>query len=105
MSGSITQVRPTVGFNFSALTISNSAVGIASSLFLSPDGNATVAYLTLEGGQVRYKYSGEDPTASVGHILDPGGFLVITGQNQLSSIKFIRTGGVDGTASITMERE
>ncbi len=105
MSGGIVQIRPTIGMTFQTLTISTVAVGLDSTKYLDEDGNATRAFLTLEGGQVRYRFDGDDPTSSVGHILDAGGFLVVEGQNQLSTIRFIRSGTSDGAASITYERE
>lgn len=104
-SGGVVQIRPTIGMAFETLTISNSAVGLTSTSYLNTTGNASHAFLTLEGGQVRYRYDGTNPTSSVGHVLDPGGFLLIEGQNQMAAIKFIRTGATDGTASVTYERE
>ena len=105
MSGAIVQIRPTIGMDFETLTISNAAKSLTSSKYVNSAGNATRAFLTLAGGEVRYRYDGSDPTSSVGHVLSSGGFLVIEGQNQMSMIRFIRTGSSDGTASLTYERE
>ncbi len=108
MSGSITQVRPTVAYDFETLVVSNSAVGLTQSKYRpdsGPQDNATKAFLTLEGGQIRYTFHGSNPTTTVGHVLDAGGFLVAEGQHQMEKLKLIRTGSTDGTFSISYERE
>ena len=105
MSGGIVQIRPTIGMAFQTLTVSTVAVTLDSAKYLNVAGDATSAFATLEGGQCRYRFDGTSPTSGVGHILEPGGFLVVEGQNQMAAIQLIRTGVSDGTLTITYERE
>lgn len=109
MSGSITQQRRYVGFAFETLTISNTAIGLTTNKYRPTGADAgkiaEKAFVTCEGGSVRYRYDGEDPTVTVGHILEAGGYLVLEGQNQMNLIKFIRKDGADATLQITYERE
>jgi hypothetical protein len=90
---------------FQNLTISNAAVSLDSTKYLNAAGNAVRAFLTMEGASVRYRYDGVAPTASIGHVIEAGGFLVIEGQNQMENIQFIRSGANNATAMVTFERE
>lgn len=109
MSGSITQVRPTIAYDFETLTVSNDAVGLTATKYRPSTGdankNALKAFITAEGGSVRYRYDGTDPTSTVGHILEAGGFLIADGQHQMEKIRFIRTGNSDGVLQVSYERE
>jgi len=97
--------KPKVGFDFETIAVSSSAVTLTASKY-HPTGadKADSAFLTLEGGDIRYRYDGGDPTALVGHLLSDGGFLVLLGQNQMEKFKAIRVGGRDGSLSATYER-
>lgn len=97
--------KPKVGFDFEVITVSSTAVGLTASKY-APAGaeRADSAFLTLEGGEIRYRYDGTNPTASVGHRLSDGGYVVLIGQNQLEKFKAIRVGGSDGSLSTTYER-
>ena len=103
-SGMITTTRPTIGFAFETLPVSNSAVGLTASTFQpSSAERAEHAFITCEG-EVRYRYDGTNPTSTVGHILQDGAFLIVKGEHQLNNIKFIRV-SADSTLQITYERE
>ena len=103
-SGNIVTTRPTIGYDFETLPVSNTAVGLTASKY-APSGAhcAEHAFVTCEG-EVRYRYDSSDPTASVGHIMQDGSFLIVKGEHQLKTIKFIRTTS-DSTLSVTYERE
>jgi hypothetical protein len=107
MSGSIVQFRPTIGYNFEQLTVSTSVQVLTPSKYMDSltSGGACNAYLTIENGDVRYTYDGTTPTSTVGHILQAGGSIVLSGQNQIGSFKCFRIGAVNAVLSITYERE
>jgi hypothetical protein len=102
-------MRPTIGMNYSSLTVDNTAGGVAlSASAYRPSGEvqAETAFITVEGGPIRYIYSpGTTVTSTVGHKAVNGTILVLKGQNQMESFRAIRTGSTDGTLHITMERE
>jgi hypothetical protein len=97
--------KPKVGFDFEVIAVSNTAITLTA-LKYQPTGadKADSAFITLEGGDIRYRYDGTAPTATVGHLLSDGGFLVLIGQNQMEKFKAIRVGGRDGSLSVTYER-
>ena len=59
------------------------------------------AQITAEGGDMRYRLDGTDPTASIGHLLKSGDTLKLRDLIFLKNFKVIRTGSVSGTLSIT----
>lgn len=106
-SGSITQSRPTVGFNHESISVDNTAggVGLTATTYKTTAGYATHAFITVEDGPIRYCYDGTAPTSSVGHKAGNGTTLVLIGQHQMDSFKAIRTGSTNGTLRVTYERE
>lgn len=108
-SGSIVQMRPTIGMNHSTITVDNTAGGVsltASKYKPSGEVQAETAFITVEGGPIRYIYSSDATVSStVGHKAVSGTILVLKGQNQMETFRAIRTGATDGTLHVTMERE
>lgn len=96
--------KPKVGFDFETLTVGNTAITLTASKYRPVGEQADSAFITLEGGDIRYRYDGTSPTSSVGHLLSSGGYLILVGQNQMEKFKAIRVGGTDGTFSVTYER-
>lgn len=107
MSGMVVQFRPNIGFAFEQLSVTSSVQVLTPSKYKnsSTSGGAASAFLTLDGGNIRYTYDGTTPSATVGHKLLDGGTLVITGQNQMSQFKCFQTGSTGSTITITYERE
>jgi len=105
-SGSIVQFRPNIGFAFEQLTVTNSVQVLTPSKYKPADtsGGASEAFLTNAGAAIRFTYDGTTPTATVGHLLQDGGSLVLKGQNQMSQFKCIRESS-DSEITITYERE
>ena len=104
-SGSIVQFRPTIGFAFETVTVSNSAVSLTAATYAPAGGvRAEKAFITTEG-EIRYRYDNNDPTASVGHILKDGNFLILTGIHQIQMFRAIRNSTTDATLEVTYERE
>lgn len=80
-------------FNFEALTVAGTAVAFTADTRLT----AILASVRVEGAQIRYRTDGENPTASVGTIVDDGDSFNVWGSSDINSIRFIRTGGVSAT--------
>ena len=106
MSGSIVQFRPTVGYDFEELVVTNAVQVLTPSKYKDSvtSGGAQTAFLTNDGDALRYTYNGTTPSATVGHKLADGGILVLNGQNQMSLFKCFRVTG-DTTIRVTYERE
>ena len=107
-SGSIFQVRPNIGFAYEELAVTTSIQVLTPSKFKdsATSGGASSAFLTLDGGDIRWTYDGvTSPSGTVGHKLTDGGSLVLTGQNQMASFKCYQTGAAGSTIRITYERE
>lgn len=75
-------------FAFEALAVAGTAVGFTAATFKF----AYAAVIRVEGAQVRYRTDGNDPSATVGMIADPGDVLYVNTSRDLQAIKFIRTG-------------
>lgn len=92
-------------FAFETITVAGTAIGFTPAT-ASPGAatGAEVAHLTLEAGQIRYRADGTDPTATVGHLMDPGDVLELSGADTLRRFRAIRTGGVSGTLSVSYGR-
>lgn len=106
MSGNIVEFRPKVAFAFETISATASALGLTASTYKPASAAiAQEAFITLSGGDIRYRYDGTDPSATVGHILSDGGFLRLKGEHQLANFKFILTGTRTGVLSISYERE
>lgn len=93
-------------YSFETITVSGASIGITQTLHTSEDGHlpAVRAYMTLEGGQVRYRYDGTDPTNAVGHLLDANSEMELEGSENIQRFRAIRTGGIDGKLTVTLER-
>jgi hypothetical protein len=107
MSGSIVQFRPTVGYDYEQLTVTTGVQVLTPAKYTAQSGfaGASEAFLTLNGGNIRYKYNGGTPSSTEGHVLLDGGILVLKGQQQMKDFKCIRTGSADSEISVTYERE
>ena len=106
-SGMIVQFRPTIGYNFEQLTVTNDIKILTASKYKDVDttGGASAALLTNDGADIRYTYDGTTPSATVGHLLPDKGILTLIGQNQMSQLQAFRAGGTDSIITITYERE
>lgn len=64
---------------------------LAAATQLNKPAYTKVAYVQVEGGQVRYRDDGTDPSAAVGMLLVDGAVLEYAGN--LSTLKFITESG------------
>lgn len=90
-------------FNYEAVTVSSSAVGLTSTKYNPSGHKAQVAFITVEGAQIRFRYDGTDPTSSEGHLFSPGDVLELIGFENIENFKAIRVGSTDATLRVTYE--
>lgn len=105
-SGSVVQFRPTIGFAFEQLTVTNAVQVLTPSKYVDTvtPGGALAASITNEGAAIRYTYDGTTPSATVGHKLVDGGIINLVGQSQISQFKCFSVSG-DSLICVTYERE
>ena len=85
-----------------ALTVDNTAGGVG---FTLPTGKVlndiSAVLVTCEGYQCRYTIDTVAPTTTVGHVLDPGGFLFLANRTAITNFRSIRTGASSATLMVT----
>lgn len=84
---------PLLATGFEALTVAGSAVGFTT----ATSDRAIAAQVSVEGAQFRYRVDGNDPSASVGPVFNPGDEFWVWGKADIDAIRFIRTGGISAT--------
>lgn len=89
-----------VAFRFDTVVVDNTATSLTTA---SGDLHGFRAVITCEDAQVRFRYDGGDPSATVGHLLNIGDQLILEGRSNIINFKAIRTGGVNGTLLVTLE--
>ena len=82
---------------FESLTVSTTALAFTEAL---TDG-ADVVFVTVESQAVRYRLDGQNPTASVGHVLSDGDILDLAGSWEIDKFRVIRRDGVDATLRVS----
>ncbi len=90
---------PVLVTGFEALTVDGSATAFTP----ATADRAISAHVSVEGAQVRYRV-GNNPTASVGTVLNEGDEIVVWGKADIDAIRFIRTGGVSATLNTHFAR-
>lgn len=81
-------------FSFETVTITSDTVRLTASL-MTPAGApaAKAAYITTETEDVRYRFDGGLPTATVGHFVAALGKVTLSGINNLDNSRWIRDTG------------
>ena len=68
-----------------------------------PNFPAKKALITCESGNIRYKYSGNNPSSTQGHFMFADDFINVYGTQNIKNFRAIRTGDDDAVLSITYE--
>ena len=92
-----TETLPVSWNAFETLTVSTTALPLTEAM----SEVAQVAFITIESQAVRYRIDGQDPTASVGHVIEAGGTLELEGPWELDKFRVIRRDASDATARVT----
>ncbi|MBW1971263.1 MAG: hypothetical protein DRP55_03085 [Spirochaetes bacterium] len=94
-------------FDFESLEIGDSIVSLSPSKFQPEEGKkASDAIITFEGGQVRYRFDGGDPSPSLdgGHLGESGLVLTLKNPFDIAQFKAIRAGSENGRIQVTYRR-
>lgn len=94
-------------FNFEQLPVDGvTQLTVAKFTTTTADGDPQVAkraIITVEDGQIRYRMDGANPTASVGHLLNPMDTLVIIGNQNMNNFRAIKVSSV-GEINVSYEK-
>jgi hypothetical protein len=85
-------------YQYTTLSPSQPGLAVTTATSLTVPAGAKYAFVTVEGGSVRYRVDGTAPTATVGTLLTVGQQLQYAGN--LSTIKFIDATGSTGTIDV-----
>jgi hypothetical protein len=91
-------------YAFESVTVADAAIGCTSATYsVSGQRGPVAALISVETAELRFRVDGSNPTAAVGHVLQPGESVVLTGPN-IQSLKMIRTGSTSATVRVTYFR-
>lgn len=90
-------------YDYESITVTNTAIGLTvSKLYTTPKPKRV--FISPETAQMRYRYDGNNPTNTEGHILNPiVNYLIIEGWHNLVNFKAIRTGTTSGVLKVSYE--
>ena len=90
---------------FETIVVTNAVKKLTQATYEDSDGNSAMrAVITVEDAPIRYRYDGGDPTAALGHRLNPMDALVLTGGTNIRNFRVIRIGATNGEINISYER-
>lgn len=88
-------------FGFETLTIGTTVKTLTSSSYMDSNRNyAKKALITVETAPMRWRCD-DDPTSTVGHLLQPGDVLTLIGSANIRNFKAIRTGATSAKISVS----
>ncbi len=90
-------------FASETLTVTNTPVGYTAGVIPVEPGGPDVlkATFVVEGGPVRITLDETTPTASNGHLFQPGDIVTIEGDHDVKAFKAIRTTAANATLYVT----
>ncbi len=82
-----------------AETISTTALKLANRV-----GSDTVAQIFVQTAAIRYRFTGESPTTTVGIVADPGDFIELENAAEVQGFRAIRRDGIDAVLEVSYGR-
>jgi len=85
------------------ITVTSSAVKTltANTYQDTPSRKVAMAKITVEGGDMHYRVTGNNPSSTVGHKLTAGDILTLTNLLEIQKFKVIADGASDGILYVT----
>ncbi len=87
--------------NSEKITFDSTSGGVGFTSTKIAGVSKSMAVFTLEDGPCRFTVDGSAPTSTVGELINVGDRVIITGYNDISNFKCIRTGTTSGTGYVT----
>ncbi len=86
--------------DYESITVDGTEGGVA--LTAAKYGTCTKAFITAETASIRFTVDGTTPTATVGHLVNPGTTVVKLDSNEdIAAFRAIRTGAISATIHVT----
>ena len=83
------------------LTVSTTALPLTAPKY----GSATQALITVETEAIRFWLSGQAPTATTGHAVEPNNAIELTSRAQIEGFRVIRRDSADSTIQVSYGRK
>ena len=90
-------------FAFETITVSSSVKQLTAATLEDSDGKAKRVVITIQDAQIRWRYDGTDPTASVGNVSNPFDVIVLQTTANIENFRAIRKGSTDAVLSVNFE--
>ena len=89
-----------------AITVADTAIGFTAATFqpATAPGAASGAFITVETAQIRFRFDGTDPSATVGHIAEIGDVIKLNSAQDCVYFRAIRTGATSAVIHCTYLR-
>lgn len=93
------------GFAFESINVGTATAVILGTAYYSPAGSAAAekAVVSIDDYNIRYKYDGGTPSATVGHLAYIGDMFTLTGFTNIQNFKAISMGAGSAKLQVTYE--
>lgn len=92
----------TKAFAYEEVTVDSGTV--VSTLTAATFSGGNEAFITVEGGSMRYRIDGGDPSTIVGHLLSAGDNLRLRDIGEMNNFKAVKSGDLAGTLRVTYSK-
>ncbi len=93
------------GLEMKGATVSTTVVPFSAFGFSSANVSvADQAVITARTAGVMVSWDGTDPTATLGHLIAQNETMIVTGNQKIQALKFIREAAADASVTITLEQ-
>ena len=94
--------REAIGFE--EITVDDTVKVLTASIYAPAQGRqASRAMITAEGGNIRYRIDGGNPTSSSGHLATEGEIFALESIYEIKNFKATRAGSASGKIVVTYE--
>ena len=96
-------------YAYESITVADTAIGLTDGTMVWADEQGRAQYpkqvlITIEDGQIRWRYDGTDPTSAEGHISNPNDVIIIKGTTKIKDFRAIRKTTTSAKLRVTYER-
>ena len=89
---------------FEEIAVNGNVTALNSDIYAPADGaQGAKAVITVEGGDMRYRLDGQDPTIDSGHLLRDGAVLELKSIYSIRKFRVINTTETAGKLSVSYE--
>ena len=78
---------------YEAVTVATTSIGFTAATY----GDRTHALVTVETAAIRFRLDGTAPTATEGHIAEPGDIIELSERHEIVNFRGIRRDGTSAT--------